>query len=212
MAEAQAIDGQAVVEAMRRAGSALKEQVDYLTSLDQALGDGDMGITVSRIADALQEYVDTNPAPDTDIGKFLASAGMAVNRAASSTMGTLTATALMRAGKEVAGKAQLMGEDLAAMLRAADTGIQERGKAKPGDKTIVDALHPAQEAFSEAIAAGASVHEAARKALQAAEEGRDHVTPLRSRVGRASWVGERTEGQVDPGCAALVILLQALAR
>ena len=209
---AEAIDGQAVAEAMRRASSALKEQVDYLTSLDQALGDGDMGITMSRIADALQEYVESNPAPDSDIGKFVAAAGMAVNRAASSTMGTLTATALMRAGKEVAGKAQLSGDDVAAMLRAADTGIQERGKAKPGDKTIVDALHPAQEAFGEAIEAGASVGEAALKALHAAEEGRDRVTPLRSRVGRASWVGERTEGQVDPGCAALVILLQALAR
>ncbi len=212
MAEPEAIDGQAVAEAMRRASGALKEQVDYLTSLDQAMGDGDMGITMSRIADALREYVESNPAPDSDIGKFVAAAGMAVNRAAPSTMGTLTATALMRAGKEASGKAQLSGEDVAAMLKAADTGIQERGKAKPGDKTIVDALHPAQEAFSAAIEAGESVREAALKALRAAEEGRDRVTPLRSRVGRASWVGERTEGQVDPGCAALVIVLQAFSR
>jgi dihydroxyacetone kinase len=211
VAEAQTIDGQAVAEALRRASNALKEQVDYLTSLDQALGDGDMGITMSRIADAMLEYVAANSAPDADIGKYVASAGMAVNRAAPSTMGTLTATALMRAGKEVSGKARLTAEDVAAMLRAADTGIQERGKAKPGDKTIVDALHPAQEAFSQAIESGKTLQEAARKALQAAEEGRDRVTPLRSRVGRASWVGERTEGQVDPGCAALVIVLQALA-
>jgi len=194
---------------MQRACSALRDQIEHLTTLDQALGDGDMGITMSRIADALLEYAQANPV--SDAGKFVAGAGMAANRAAPSTMGTLMATALMRAGKEVTGKTELTAQDLSAMLKAADTGIQERGKAKPGDKTIIDALHPAQEAFSEAVEQGASLEEAARKAVQAAEEGRDSVTPLRSRVGRASWVGERTEGQVDPGCEALVIILKALA-
>jgi phosphoenolpyruvate---glycerone phosphotransferase subunit DhaL len=209
LAEAQVIEGQAVAEAMQRSCTALRDQIEHLTSLDQALGDGDMGITMSRIADALLEYAQTNPV--SDAGKFVAGAGMAANRAAPSTMGTLMATALMRAGKEVTGKTELTAQDLSAMLKAADTGIQERGKAKPGDKTIIDALHPAQEAFSEAVEQGASLEEAARKAVRAAEEGRDSVTPLRSRVGRASWVGERTEGQVDPGCEALVTILRALA-
>jgi hypothetical protein len=79
-----------------------------------------------------------------------------------------------------------------------------------GDKTIVDALHPASEAFAEAVAAGASLQETGLQALQAAKEGRDRVTPLRSQVGRASWVGERTEGKIDPGCETLVIILTAV--
>jgi dihydroxyacetone kinase len=136
---------------------------------------------------------------------------MAINRAASSTMGTLLATALMRAGKEIKGCTELDEQNLVTMLQAADTGIQERGKAKPGDKTIVDALHPAAVAFSEALGAGAGLPEAAAKMIAAAEAGRDSATPLRSRIGRASWQGERTEGQVDPGCAATVIMLKALA-
>jgi dihydroxyacetone kinase len=127
-------------------------------------------------------------------------------------MGTLMATALMRAGKVVMGKAELSNQDLAAMLQAADQGIQERGKAKPGDKTIIDAIHPASEAFAGAIDDGASLQEAWNRAVAAAEEGRDSVTPLRSRVGRASWVGERTEGKVDPGCAMFVIVLKALSQ
>ncbi len=97
------------------------------------------------------------------------------------------------------------------MFQAADEGIQSRGKAKLGDKTIVDALHPASVAFSAAIAAGSSLNEAGAAAIAAATAGRDSVTPLRSKIGRASWVGERTEGIVDPGCAMFVLALKAIA-
>jgi len=201
--------GADVVEAVRRASQALVDQRDYLTSLDQAMGDGDLGITMGRIGEALLDHVAANPIDD--IGKYLFQVGTAVNKAAPSTMGTLTAGALMSAAKTVRDKTELEPADLVAMLRAADEGIQSRGKAKPGDKTIVDALHPASEAFAAAIDAGAGLQAAAAAAIQAAEAGRDSVTPLRSKVGRASWVGERTEGKVDPGCAMFVLALKALA-
>jgi dihydroxyacetone kinase len=147
-----------------------------------------------------------------DIGGYLAKGGMAINKAAPSTLGTLTATALMRAGKEVKGKTELSPQDVVAMFTAADEGIQQRGKANLGDKTVVDALHPAAGAFAEAIAAGANLQAAGVAALEAAQAGRDQVTPLRSKIGRASWVGERTEGKVDPGCEALVIVLEAVVQ
>lgn len=203
-----AITVEEVAEVMGRVSALLQTQKDYLTSLDQAMGDGDMGITLGKIGQALEAYAQETATDD--IGKFLAGAGMAANKAAPSTMGTLLATALMRAGKAVKGKTELSTDDLAEIFQAADLGIQERGKAKPGDKTVVDALHPAAEAFAEALAAGASPGEAAAKALQAAETGRDAVTPLRSKIGRASWVGERTEGKVDPGCEAFVMVLEKI--
>jgi dihydroxyacetone kinase len=202
------INSQAVISAIERVCAALEAQQEYLTGLDQAVGDGDLGITVSKIAAALLEYVHTTPADD--LGKFLGNAGMVTNRAGSSTMGTLLATALMRAGKEVKGLAELTSANLAVMFTAVDMGIQERGKANLGDKTVVDALHPAAEAFVTSVQAGDSLHEAGQKMITAAEAGRDAVTPLRSRTGRASWVGDRTIGQVDPGCAALVIILKAI--
>lgn len=198
-----------VSAALRRASQTLVDQSDYLTTLDQAIGDGDMGITMGRIGAALLTYADAN-APD-DIGQYLAQAGMAANKAGPSTMGTLLATALMRAGKAVRGKSSLTADDLAAMLRAADEGIAERGKAQLDDKTVRDALQPASEAFSAAVAAGAPLQEAYAQALAAAEAGRDRVTPMRSKTGRAGWVGERTEGQVDPGCEMFVLVLKALA-
>jgi len=203
------IRGADVVDAVRRVSQMLIEQRDYLTSLDQAMGDGDMGITMGKIGEALLAHLDANPIDD--IGKYLFQLGTATNKAAPSTMGTLTAGALMSAGKVVRDRTELEPGDLAAMFRAADEGIQTRGKAKLGDKTIVDALHPASAAFSAAVAAGSSLQEAGAAAIEAATVGRDSVTPLRSKIGRASWVGERTEGIVDPGCAMFVLVLKAIA-
>ena len=203
------IQGQAVADALKRVCEAINEQTDYLTSLDQAMGDGDMGITLSKIAVALLAYADATPTDD--ISKFLVGAGMAANRAAPSTIGTLLATALMRMGKAAKAKNAFTLADMAELLSAADTGIQQAGKAKPGDKTIIDAIHPASEAFAAAVAGGASLQEAGLSALEAAKVGRDSVTALRSKVGRASWVGERTEGKIDPGCAAFVVMLSAIA-
>ena len=203
------VRGADLVDAIRRVSQTLIEQRDYLTSLDQAMGDGDMGITMGKIGEALLAYLDANPIDD--IGKYLFQLGTATNKAAPSTMGTLTAGALMSAGKVVRDRTALEPSDLAAMFQAADEGIQSRGKAKLGDKTIVDALHPASVTFSAAIAAGSSLHEAGAAAASMAAAGRDSVTPLRSKIGRASWVGERTEGIVDPGCAMFVLALEAIA-
>ncbi len=203
------IQGADVVNAARRACQALLDQREYLTSLDQAMGDGDLGITMGKIGEALLDYLNANPIDD--IGKYLFNLGTATNKAAPSTMGTLSAGALMSAGKVVRGKTELVPADVAEIFAAADEGIQTRGKATLGDKTVVDALHPASAAFSSAVAAGAGLGEAAAAAIKAAEIGRDGVTPLRSKVGRASWVGERTEGKVDPGCAMFVLVLKAIA-
>jgi phosphoenolpyruvate---glycerone phosphotransferase subunit DhaL len=203
------VRGTDVVSAVRRASQTLVDQADYLTSLDQAMGDGDMGISMGKIGAALIEYVDANPVDD--IGRYLYQLGTAINKAAPSTMGTLLAGALMSAAKVVRNQTELGPDDLAAIFQAADEGIRSRGKANLGDKTIVDALHPASEAFAASIEGGASLQEAAAAAIAAAEAGRDRVTPLRSKIGRASWVGERTEGKVDPGCAMFVLVLRALA-
>jgi dihydroxyacetone kinase len=203
-----AASGKDVIEAFQRVSRALLANQENLLALDQAMGDGDLGITLAKIATALQEYAAITPADD--LGKFLASAGIAANRVGSSSMGTLLATALMRAGKEARGMCELSPQTLVGMLSAADQGVIERGKAQLGDKTLVDALHPAAEAFAAAIAGGEGLAEAGQKMVAAAKEGRDRVTPLQSKVGRASWIGERTIGQVDPGCEALVVILEAI--
>ncbi len=208
MAEQITIDAKAVVGAFERVCNALLAQSEYLTGLDQAVGDGDLGINLGRIANALLTYVQTADA--SDLGKLIMAAGMETNKAAPSTMGTLLATALMRAGKEVKGFVELKPEDMAAMLHSAALGMQERGKANLGDKTILDALIPASDALTSSINGGDPLMLAGKKMLNAAIEGRDRVTAQRSKVGRASWVGERTEGKIDPGCETLVVILRAI--
>lgn len=199
----------AIADALARAAHRLIALRDQLNALDAAMGDGDTGLTAEKGAIGLLAFLEAHP-PGDDLGKWLAQAGMAYNRAAPSTMGALIATAFMRAGKEVQGKASLDAPDLARMLLAASRGIQERGQAQLGDKTILDALHPAAEAFSAAITAGEGLEAAGQKALEAARRGRDAAIPLRSRVGRANWVGERTEGQPDPGTVLFVAALEAV--
>jgi dihydroxyacetone kinase-like protein len=198
-----------VTGAIERVAARLLELRDDLNRLDAAVGDGDMGITMAKGGSAVREYVSAN-APDGDLGRYLFGLGRAFNNAAPSTMGTLVATALMRAGREARGEAALDGETLAKMLLAADAGVQERGKAKLGDKTVVDALHPAATAFSTAIQGGQGLEAASTAMLSAAREGRDAAIPWRSKIGRASWVGERTEGQPDPGTVLLVEILETI--
>ena len=208
MNETTVINPPEVAKAFERVAAALETHHDDMTKLDQAMGDGDLGVTALKISAALKAHAAETSMDD--VGKYLVSAAMALNRAASSTMGTLLSSGLLRAGKEIGGCKNLHAKELASMLEAADHGIQERGKAKPGDKTVVDALHPAAKAFRKAIEDDLSLKQAGNNMLAAAEAGLEVVTPLQSRIGRASWVGERTKNLVDPGCALLVVILRAI--
>jgi len=193
---------------MARVAAALKGNQQMITELDQAVGDGDLGVTAVKLAETLETAA--GKAGVVDVGKWLAETGMALNRAAPSTMGTLTATALMQAGKVAIGKEKLAVADLPLLLNAATTAVESRGKARLGDKTLLDVLRPASDAFSAALAAGQPLAVAGAAMLAAARDGRDRVTPLRNKIGRASWLGERTEGKVDPGCAFAVVALTAI--
>ena len=202
-----AIGPDAVRQALRRAADALDREAGTLAELDRAIGDGDLGITAEKMAVALRRHADTEVGDD--LGRYLVAGGMAVNREAPSTFGTLAATAMMRAGKVASGRDRLEPATLAEMLRAAQTGIEERGKAQLGDKTVLDALHPAAQAFGREIEAGRDLPAASRAMLDAARQGMNDVTNSRSRRGRAGWIGERTEGEVDPGCHLLVAVFDA---
>ena len=207
--EGETIGAAQVRAAVERIAARLGELGDLLNGLDAAVGDGDLGITAVKGGAALSEFIAAKP-PGDDLGAFLSALGMAFNRAASSTFGALTATALMRAGKELKGLSALDAPALARALSAADAGVQERGKARPGDKTLVDALHPAAEAFAAAVASGRDLRTAASSMLDAARAGRDSIFALQSKIGRASWVGERTRNQPDPGAVLVVEILESL--
>ena len=137
---------------------------------------------------------------------------MAFNRAAASTFGVLFATALMRGGRAMKGKATLSAADIVPIGRAAMNGLMERGKAKLGDKTLLDALQPAIDGFEQARAEGKSVAEAVDAAVEACAQGVARTKEMRSRVSRASWMGDRSVGLQDPGATAVIRILESIQR
>jgi dihydroxyacetone kinase len=186
----------------------LMAHADELNALDAALGDGDLGVTMRLGCQAVLDELASLEGADT--ATICTRAGQAFNRAAASTMGALIATAGMRAGKEAKGVAEIDLGCLARMLAAAEAGMRERGKAQRGDKTVLDALIPLVEAVQQAAAEQTGFAVAGERALLAAREGRQATISMQARIGRASWVGERTVGQPDAGASALVIALEGL--
>ena len=180
------------------------DRKDFLVELDGRMGDGDLGLTMSKgFTAAYDELKDT---AETDIGKIFMKAGMQMAKAAPSTMGTLMGTGFMRGGKAVAGKAELTTADLADFFQAFVAGIMERGKARPGEKTIIDALKPAADTltqFSNEVPA-----KALSAALSAAEKGLESTKNMIAQHGRIAYYKEQSKGQEDPGATAGVILIK----
>ena len=133
-------------------------------------------------------------------------AGMLMAKAAPSTMGTLMGTGFMRGGKAVSGKAEVSTADLAEFFQAFVTGIMERGKAKPGEKTIIDSLKPAADTLLEFK--GEEVEKALQAALRSSENGLESTKNMVAQHGRIAYYKEQSKGQVDPGATAGVILMK----
>jgi dihydroxyacetone kinase-like protein len=182
----------------------LEAAKDSLNELDGAVGDGDQGVTMTigfrAIRDALPGL------RGQDVGTVVSKVGLAFNGKAASTIGALLATGCLRAGKEVRGKQEVDLSDLARMVEAALAGIQERGKAEIGDKTVLETLVPLSRELSAAAAEGLPVDEALRRSLVAAEEGMKSTIPLKSKIGRASWLADRTVGHQDPGATSFYLM------
>jgi dihydroxyacetone kinase-like protein len=189
--------------------SNVAENREYLTRLDSAIGDADHGINMDRGMKAVSAKLDG--VEGEDIGALLKTVGMTLVSTVGGAGGPLYGTLFLQMGMATAGKSELEPEDWAAALDAAVKGVQMRGKAEPGDKTMIDALIPARDAFSAAVAEGASFEEALRRSAQAAEEGMLATIPLVAKKGRASYLGERSAGHQDPGATSSQLLVKTAA-
>jgi dihydroxyacetone kinase-like protein len=182
---------------------------NYLIELDSKMGDGDLGLTMAAVFSALDEFAGSYD--DEDIGGLLMKGGMVMAKAAPSTMGTLMATGFMRGGKAVKGSTVLGIAEVAVFWKAFVEGLMDRGKSKPGDKTIIDALFPAAESFEASNAAGEELSGAALKAKTAAEKGRDNTVGMVAQHGRAAYYQEKSRELLDPGASMGAILLGTFA-
>jgi dihydroxyacetone kinase-like protein len=190
--------------------AAMEEHRKHLTQLDSAVGDGDHGNNMHRgFQAALERLEGTDPQTPSDALKAVS---MALVNKVGGAAGPLYGTAFLRASTALSSKEDLSPEDVAGALEAALGGIKQRGKAEVGDKTIVDALEPAVEAAKEAASSGGGAGEVFRAAAEAAEEGAEATVPLTARRGRASYLGPRSAGHMDPGARSTYLLLDAAAR
>lgn len=187
----------------------VERQKDYLCELDAALGDGDHGVSMAKSFHAVR--IALAGLEGKDLGQVLNTVGMTLISEVGGAMGPLYGTAFIRAGKVVAGKHEVTPSDLAEMLAAAEQGIVQRGHAQVGDKTMLDALHPAVLAAQGAAAEGAGLPEALRAAAAAGVQGAEATKDLVAKVGRASRLGERTLGHQDAGATSLSIILRVAA-
>jgi dihydroxyacetone kinase-like protein len=191
-----------------RIADVLHENAAYLTQLDSAIGDADHGINMDRGFTAVRAKFPTMAT--MDIATQLKTVGTTLVSTVGGASGPLYGTAFLRAGVAVAGKQQLGPADFVALLEAFLGGIVARGKAQPGEKTMVDALTPALAAAKEALNEGLPLKELSSRATQAAEEGMKATIPLLATKGRASYLGERSVGHQDPGATSSWLILRSL--
>jgi dihydroxyacetone kinase phosphoprotein-dependent L subunit len=190
-----------VVRSMARTAA---DSEQYFCELDSVVGDGDFGFSLARGFEKVMEEFDS--IDRKDVGTFLKKVGLIITSRCGGTSGPLWGTGFLRAGILAGDRLDLTATDAVAMLRAAFEGIQKRGGAELGDKTLLDALAPLIAHFEEALAAGAEPHAAFAAAVEAAEAAARQTTELVARRGRASYTGERSRGSPDAGAMAVALM------
>jgi len=182
-----------VSEWIRAFAAVVAENKEYLTELDAAIGDADHGINMNRGMQAVLGKMDAGES--ADIGDLLKTVGMTLVSTVGGAGGPLYGTLFLQMGTSATGKSDLSGDDWAAALAAGVAGVQRRGKAELGDKTMI----------------GSTLDEALRRSAEAAQEGMTATIPLVARKGRASYLGERSANHQDPGATSSWLLLRTAA-
>jgi dihydroxyacetone kinase-like protein len=205
---ADRVDVSALEAWVREYARSIAGNKEELTALDSAIGDADHGTNMDRGMSAAIAALDA--APPADPAALLKQVGMTLVSKVGGASGPLYGTFFLRmAGALSTDPAD--DEAFARALRAGLEGVVARGKAEPGDKTMLDALGPACDALDAALAAGQPLGPALEAAAAAARKGRDATVPLVARKGRASYLGERSAGHQDPGATSTALLLDAAA-
>jgi dihydroxyacetone kinase-like protein len=194
---------------IQRIAELMRQNRDYLTQLDAAIGDADHGANMDRGFQVAVQKLGNEP--PNDIGAIFRTVGMALLSSVGGAAGPLYGTFFLELGKQLAGRTTVSAQEWATALRTAVATVAARGQAQVGDKTMIDALAPAVQELERALAEGVSLAAAMQRAAAAAAEGMRATIPLQARRGRASYLGERSVGHQDPGATSSALLLTAAA-
>jgi dihydroxyacetone kinase-like protein len=185
------------------------EKRQELTDLDSAVGDGDFGISLERGFTAV--HTELTAKPPADLKATFQNTASVLIKSMGGSSGPLLGTLFLRAGATVGDKSELGPADVVALFQAGVEGMQQRGKAALGDKTMMDAWLPAVDAMKGALDAGSGLSEILDRGTAAAEAGAEATKSMSARKGRASYIGDRSIGHPDPGAIAVHMMLKAAA-
>ncbi len=198
-----------LIAMLGRISKIMEENRDYLIELDSVVGDSDLGLTMSDGFRSAYDSVSDGMEPD--LGKLLYKAGKAMGNKVPSTMGTLMAAGLMRAGKVLKGKTELTDNDVVSLFQAYKEGVAGLGKAELGEKTFLDGFQPGIDALAAGLDAGISLEMALQEAASAAWTGFVNTTTMVAVHGRAATRGEASRSLKDPGAAVGALIMRAVA-
>ena len=201
------ITSEQVIRWLERFAGLVTENKDYLTQLDAAIGDADHGANMDRGFQAV--LAKKSDLAGKDITTILKTVAMTLLSTVGGASGPLYGTFFLQASQAAGGKSEISPEEFGVLLEKALAGILQRGKAAPGDKTMVDALQPAVETYQATLKSGQPFAEALLAASNAAEKGMEGTIPLLAKKGRASYLGERSIGHQDPGATSVGLLFRA---
>lgn len=201
------IDTKKILNIVDAIAARMESEKDFLTQLDNEIGDGDHGINLARGFKSVKAKLATFA--DKDIGAILKGVGMELVSTVGGASGPLYGTAFMKAGNVCKGKFELTDADFVAALEAAVNGIKMRGKAVAGEKTMLDALCPALETLKSELDGGKNLTEALAAAVDSAAAGVEYTKTIIATKGRASYLKERSLGHQDPGATSSLYMLQS---
>jgi len=207
MAEALAYDD--VVRMLRGAAAKIRDGHETLSRLDAATGDGDHGTSMRRAMEALEQAI--RDASGRRIAALLHDVGWAIVSAGGGATGPLLGTFFMGMSEPAGGRETLDAPALADLFEAALADVRAQTKAKPGDKTMLDAMVPAVEALRAAAAEGQGPADAMARAAQVAEAGAAATTAMQARFGKAKNLGPRSVGSADPGATSMSFIFRGFA-
>jgi len=187
----------------------IMREKDYITQLDAACGDGDMGVGMYMGFKKAKENLEKDES--NDISRLLTTVGSAILSSVGGASGPLFGTLFLQAGNTVKGKKGLTLEDIASMFEASLNKIKTLGGAKVGDKTLIDALEPAVTALREAASKNAGLKESLDKAAEEAERGAESTKDLVAQHGKARYLGEKSVGYIDPGAKVVQFIFETIA-
>jgi phosphoenolpyruvate---glycerone phosphotransferase subunit DhaL len=194
---------------IREYARVIGENAQYLTDLDAAIGDADHGINMERGMSAVLAALDE--AAPADMSALCKQVGMTLVKSVGGASGPLYGTFFLRMAGALGTGDRVDAADFAKALRAGVEGVVQRGRAEAGDKTMFDALAPALDALDAALSSGGDLAVGLADATVAAEKGRDATESMVARKGRASYLGQRSVGHVDPGATSAAMLIAAAA-